>query len=72
MAATLKVLRSISEASENFRAAMSAAGITWNGQIVADGKLRRFKVEGDPAKNSWYIQNRIFCFGCGWGFAVRL
>jgi putative DNA primase/helicase len=45
----------ISQAGEDFRAAMAAAGIIWDGQIVADGKLRRFKAQGDHARNSWYV-----------------
>src|SRR5438874_1663723 len=40
---------------EDFRAAMSAAGIASNGQIVADGELHRFRAESDHDKNSWYI-----------------
>ena len=62
------VLRSISQASEGFRAAMAAAGIIWNGQIVADGKLRRFKAEGDHGRNSWYVLHAgppaAAAFGC--------
>jgi putative DNA primase/helicase len=48
-------LRITLQACEDFRAAMAAAGITWNGQIVADGKLHRFKAEGDHHRNSWYV-----------------
>ena len=44
-----------SQAGEDFRVAMAAAGIIWHGQIAIDGKLRRFKAEGDHARNSWYI-----------------
>ena len=34
---------------------MSGHGLTWAGQIVQDGKLHRFKAEGDHAANSWYV-----------------
>src|SRR5262245_32233056 len=44
-----------SNAVEAFRGAMAAAGIVWDGQIVADGKLHRFKAEGDHARNSWCV-----------------
>jgi putative DNA primase/helicase len=47
--------RAISQAGEDFRGAMAAAQIIWDGQIVADGKLRHFKVEGDHAQNSCYV-----------------
>src|SRR6266542_2594477 len=44
-----------SDAPEVFRAAMSAAGIEWTGQIYADGKLHRFKAGDDHERNSWYV-----------------
>jgi putative DNA primase/helicase len=42
-------------AVESFRAKMQAAGLDYADPIVADGKLHRFKTEGDKARNSWYI-----------------
>jgi putative DNA primase/helicase len=44
-----------SNAPEIFRAAMSAAGIDYTGEICCDGKLHRFKAEGDHQRNSWYV-----------------
>ena len=40
---------------EDFRAAMRAAGLDYDGPIIADGKLHRFKAEGDRDRNSWYV-----------------
>src|SRR5580693_74007 len=42
-------------ASENFRAALAKAGITYEGEIIADGKLHRFKAVDDQHRNSWFI-----------------
>jgi putative DNA primase/helicase len=42
-------------ATENFRAAMRAAGLEFAGEIFADCKLHRFKAGGDKARNSWFI-----------------
>lgn len=42
-------------AVEQFRAAMVKAGLHFGGPIHADGKLYRFKAEGDKAKDSWYV-----------------
>src|SRR5437762_6156829 len=54
--------------SETFRAAMSAAGIEYTGQIHADGKLHRFKAGDDHARNSWYVLHAgppaAGAFGC--------
>src|SRR5207244_5947427 len=56
------------DAPEVFRAAMSAAGIDYTGQIYADGKLHRFKAGDDHARNSWYVLNAgppaAGAFGC--------
>jgi putative DNA primase/helicase len=43
------------DALESFRAAMSAAGLDYSGEIYADGKLHRFKADDDRARNSWYV-----------------
>lgn len=40
---------------ENFRAAMRAAGLAFDGQLIANGKLQRFKSAGDHERNSWYV-----------------
>lgn len=34
---------------------MRARGLAYGGPIAADGKLHRFKAEGDHEKNSWYV-----------------
>jgi putative DNA primase/helicase len=40
---------------ETFRAAMSAHGIEFSGALYFDGRLHRFKANGDNARNSWYV-----------------
>ena len=54
--------------NENFRAAMRAAGLDYAGEIIADGKLHRFKAAGDREKNSWYVLHAgtpaAGAFGC--------
>jgi phage/plasmid primase-like uncharacterized protein len=40
---------------EAFRAEMRRAGLEYSGPIMADGRLHRVKVEGDKARNSWYV-----------------
>jgi len=40
---------------ENFRAELHAKGIDYAGDIVADGRLWKFKAAGDHRKNSWYV-----------------
>ena len=55
MAATLKVLRSVSRACDDFRAAMAAVGIQCTGEINCDGRLHRFKAGDDRTRNSWYV-----------------
>lgn len=42
-------------AFENFRIALCAAGLDFAGEIIADGKLHRFKAAGDRERNSWYV-----------------
>jgi phage/plasmid primase-like uncharacterized protein len=42
-------------AIEEFRKEMGRSGIHHEGGIIADGKLRRFKANGDHDRNSWYI-----------------
>ena len=39
---------------ETFRAALLAAGLDYSGEIIADGRIHRFKAQGDRDKNSWY------------------
>lgn len=48
---------SLAQITDQFRAAMRAAGIELRGELRADGKLHRFHVEGDKAgsKNGWYV-----------------
>ncbi len=40
-----------------FRDAMRAAGLAFDGTIAADGKLHRFRVDGDKSgsRNGWYV-----------------
>jgi len=40
---------------EDFRAAMSAAGLKYSGLIFGDGKLHRFKCDEDHDEASWYV-----------------
>src|SRR5262249_738874 len=40
---------------EKFRTAMHDAGLHHDGPISADGKLHRFKADGDKERNSWYL-----------------
>lgn len=49
---------SIHEAISNFRSAISAAGLHFLDEIIADGKVHRFKANSDNHENSWYI---MFC-----------
>jgi putative DNA primase/helicase len=53
---------------ESFRAAMSAHGIKYSGEIYFDGRLHRFKANGDNARNSWYVLYNgsiaVGAFGC--------
>ena len=37
-----------------FQSEMTAAGLEFQGQIIADGALHRVKVNGDRNQNSWY------------------
>jgi putative DNA primase/helicase len=59
-----------------FRGAMAAAGIETPGPIVADGRLRRFHVEGDRrgTRNGWYVLHAdelpAGAFGC-WRRGLR-
>ena len=59
---------------EDFRAALANAGLVFDGEIIADGKLHRFKTAGDHAKNSWYVFNgdspAAGAFGC-WKRATK-
>jgi phage/plasmid primase-like uncharacterized protein len=43
---------------EEFRAAMSAGGLVWDGPINDDGKIHRFKPEGDKSDCGWYVLHR--------------
>lgn len=40
---------------DSFRAKMQRHGLEYTGQIIADGRLRRFKAEGDRDRNSWFV-----------------
>jgi phage/plasmid primase-like uncharacterized protein len=40
---------------EDFRSALRAAGMNYAGDLQADGKLHRFKAEGDTNAASWYV-----------------
>lgn len=41
--------------NSEFRAALSAAGLDYHGEIIPDGRLHRIKVNGDHNPNSWYV-----------------
>ncbi len=45
----------MSDFVEEFRAAMSASGFSWNGPISADSKIHRFKYEGAKDASGWYV-----------------
>lgn len=55
-------------ADEQLLAAMHAAGLDHAGEVVADGKLHRFKAAGDHQRNSWYVLHAgppsAGAFGC--------
>jgi putative DNA primase/helicase len=59
---------SFTKAIEVFRRAMSEAGLIHTVEIYADGKLHRFKADGDHARNSWYVVHAgpraAGAFGC--------
>ena len=43
------------EVEQEFLTAMQAAGLDYNGPIIADDQLHRVKINGDHNPNSWYI-----------------
>jgi putative DNA primase/helicase len=53
---------------ESFRAAMNAHGIEYSGELYFDGRLHRFKANGDNARNSWFVLYNgpiaVGTFGC--------
>ena len=53
---------------ETFRAAMAAAGLRYDGPIITDERLHRFKAGGDNKPNSWYVLHAgppaAGAFGC--------
>jgi len=55
-------------APEHFRGALRAAGLDYAGPIMADGKLHRFRVEGDHNRNAWCVfhsgPTTAGAFGC--------
>ncbi len=55
-------------ATEHFRNALRRAGLDYGGEIVADGKLHRFKADGDHGRNSWFVLHAGLpmagAFGC--------
>ena len=55
-------------ASEIFRDALRATGLDYAGEIIADGKLHRFKAKGDHNRNSWFVLHpgtpAAGAFGC--------
>jgi putative DNA primase/helicase len=59
---------SLANAIEDFRRAMSDGGLMHTGEIYADGKLHRFKADGDHTRNSWYVVHAgppaAGAFGC--------
>ena len=55
-------------AADSFRDAMRRAGLDYAGSIIADGKLHRFRAEGDHGQNGWYVLHAdapaAGAFGC--------
>jgi putative DNA primase/helicase len=55
-------------AEDLLRAQLDRHGLHCTGAIVADGKLHRFKAQGDSARNSWYVLHAgpptAGAFGC--------
>jgi putative DNA primase/helicase len=52
---------------ESVRARFHRAGLNYARPIIADGKLRRFKAEGEKARDSWYVRYQrpaAGAFGC--------
>lgn len=53
---------------KHLREAVKASGIPYNGPINFDGRLRRFKPEGDRMANGWYVAfpgtPTVAVFGC--------
>jgi len=45
----------MTNAIDNFRAAMRCAGLDYAGPLHVDGKLHRFKADGDHDRNSWFV-----------------
>ena len=39
---------------DSFREALACTGIDYSGEIIADGRLHRFRAEGDHRPNGWY------------------
>lgn len=61
-------------ATEHLRSAMRRVGLDYGGEIIADGKLHRFKADDDHARNSWYVLHAgppsAGAFGC-WKRCVK-
>jgi hypothetical protein len=59
---------------ESFRAAMNAHGIEYSGELYFDGRLHRFKANGDNERNSWYVLYNgsiaVGAYGC-WKRGVK-
>jgi phage/plasmid primase-like uncharacterized protein/DNA-binding MarR family transcriptional regulator len=45
----------MSDFVQTFRSAMNASGLVYSGEIVGDGKLRRFNCDGETGEASWYV-----------------
>jgi phage/plasmid primase-like uncharacterized protein len=61
--------------TDSFRAAMRERGIAYDGFIAPDGKLHRFKAEGDSDASSWYVLHddgkfMAGAFGC-WRRSIK-
>lgn len=55
----------MSDFVSEFRSAMAGVGLVHPGLILSDGKLHRFKCEGDHADNSWYVLHSHDRFAAG-------
>lgn len=64
----------INNPADNFRSAMFKAGLDYAGPIHADGKLHRFRAEGDKSRDSWFVLHSgppcAGAFGC-WKRSIK-
>ncbi len=58
----------MADAVQSFREAMAAAGLAFDGEIITDGRVHRFKSRGDKRADSWLVLHAdgvaAGAFGC--------